>query len=199
MSNYPRDEFDAIEESSARHGVHRTSMEPQRRSLMPLMIFGVAALCVGLLAFFIMPKILTSTTTPLPAAVSSSSAVPEAANPPAEVPSEAPTPEPQVTAEPTPEPIPDSVVDKSAPVAIFNATGIPGLAAKYTGLVTADGWSVSQSANWAGQPQATSVIFYNGIEQKANAEEIGALLNIGSFVDTAELAIPLAVVLGPGA
>lgn len=196
MSKYPRDEFDAVEESSARHGVHRTSMGPQRRSLMPLMIFGIAVLCVGLLAFFIVPKVLNNTTPP-PAAVNSSSA--PAATPAAEIPTQAPTTAPEETPAPTTEPTPDSVVDKSAPVAIFNATGISGLAARYSGLVTADGWAVSQSANWAGQPQTTSVIFYNGAEQKANAEALGALLNIPTVVDTAELGVPLSVVLGPGA
>ncbi|MGO2542580.1 MAG: LytR C-terminal domain-containing protein [Specibacter sp.] len=196
MSKYPRDEFDAVEESSARHGVHRTSMGPQRRSLMPLMIVGIAVLCVGLLAFFIVPKVLNNTTTPQ-AAVNSSSA--PATTPAADIPTEAPTTAPEAAPEPTPEPTPDSVVDKSAPVAIFNATGISGLAARYSGLVTTDGWSVSQSSNWAGQPQTTSVIFYNGVEQKANADELGALLNIVTMVDTAELGIPLAVVLGPGA
>ncbi|MHA7305242.1 LytR C-terminal domain-containing protein [Arthrobacter sp. TMN-49] len=91
------------------------------------------------------------------------------------------------------------MVDKSVPVAIFNSAGVSGLASRYSGLVVAEGWTVSQSANWAGQPQATSVIFYSGIEQKANAESLSKALNIPGMVDTAELGIPLAVVLGPGA
>ncbi len=197
MSKYARDEFDAVEENSARHGVHRASIEPQRRSLMPLMIVGVVALCVGLLAFFIMPKVLDNDT-PMAAETTTATSAPASATPSAEAtPSEAPTTAPVET--PTPTPTPDSVVDKTTAVAIFNAVGTSGLAGRYSGLVINDGWSVSQSANWAGQPQATSVIYYDGIEQKANAEALSALLNIPTLVDTAELGLPLAVVLGPGA
>lgn len=164
---------------------------------MPLMIVGVVALCVGLLAFFIMPKVLDNDT-PMAAETTTATSAPASATPSAEAtPSEAPTTAPVET--PTPTPTPDSVVDKTTAVAIFNAVGTSGLAGRYSGLVINDGWSVSQSANWAGQPQATSVIYYDGIEQKANAEALSALLNIPTLVDTAELGLPLAVVLGPGA
>lgn len=201
MSNYPRDEFDAIEEHSARHGVHRSSLDPQRRSLMPLMVVGVVALCVGLLAFFIMPKFFTTTTTPPVAEVTqSSTAAPSTTAAPA-TPSAAPTTTPveTPTPTPTPEPTPTAVVDKTVPVAIYNAAGVSGLAATYAGRVQADGWMVSQSANWAGQPQATSVIFYSDVEQKGNAEALSALLGIPTLLETPELGVPLAVVLGPGA
>ncbi|SEE73569.1 LytR cell envelope-related transcriptional attenuator [Arthrobacter alpinus] len=198
MSKYARDEFDAVEENSARHGVHRSSLEPQRRSLMPLMIVGVAALCVGALAFFIMPKVLDNTAAPaLETAIASASVSPSA--PPSAEPTATQDPTTAPVETPTPTPTPDSVVNKATPVAIFNAVGTPGLAGRYSGLVINDGWSVSQSANWAGQAQTTSVIFYNGIEQKANAEALSALLNIPTVVDTADLGLPLAVVLGPGA
>ncbi len=203
MSNYPRDEFDAVEENSARYGVHRASTEPQARSLLPLMIVGVAALCIGLLAFFLIPKLSHNNTSPV-AVTSSAASTPSApqsagaaTTKPAETPTEGSTEE--ATPEPTVEPTSNSVVDKSTSVAVFNATGVDGLAAGYAGLITGDGWMVSQSANWAGQPQVASVIFYSDAAEKANAEELGALLNIPTQVQTAELGVPLAVVLGPGA
>ena len=200
MSNYPRDEFDAIEENSARHGVHRASIAPQRRSLMPLMVVGIVALCVGLLAFFVMPKMLNNTTTPPPAAVSeTTSAPPSTSSAPPTTPAPSATPSETPTPTPTAEPSPESVVDKSIPVAIYNATGLPGLAANYAGRVQADGWTVSQTANWNGQPQTVSVIFYSDIEQKANAEALGALLGFPAMTETAEFGVPLVVVLGPGA
>lgn len=198
MSNYPRDEFDAVEENSARHGVHRSSMEVRSRSLLPLMVVGVAALCVGLLAFFLLPKIANNTTPP-PAAQTSATAPATTAAPTTEAPSPTPEATPTQQPTPTPTPTPSSVVDKTVAVAVYNAAGISGLAAQYAGSITADGWTVSQQANWAGQPQPASVIFYNGIVQKANAEALSKLLNIPTLVDTAELGIPLAVVLGPGA
>lgn len=194
MSNYPRDEFDAVEENSARHGVHRSSMEVRSRSLLPLMVVGVAALCVGLLAFFIVPK-MTNTTTPPPAAQTSATAPATTVAP--EPTTEAPTPTQEET--PTPTPTPEAVADKTVPVSVFNATGISGLAAQYAGTIMADGWSVAQQSNWVGQPQGASVIFYSGAAQKVNAEALSKLLNIPALVDTAELGIPLAVVLGPGA
>ena len=42
------------------------------------------------------------------------------------------------------------------------------------------------------------MVFYNGPAQKANAEELGSLLGIGTLVDSAEFQMPLVVVLGPG-
>ncbi len=82
---------------------------------------------------------------------------------------------------------------------MLNASGVVGLAAKYGDMVTGAGWSVSQMANWAGAAQPSSVIFYQGAEQKATAEAVGALLGITRLTETADLQIPLAVVLGPGA
>lgn len=200
MTNYPRDEFDRVPENSARHGVHRASLEVATRSLMPLMIFGVAALCIGLLAFLIVPKISghDTATKPLAGQSSSAAATPTGGQPaksatPSVAPSTAPARTPSAT------PTPGAVVDKGIPVAIFNATGIGGLAAKYTGTVTANGWTVSQAANWAGAPQSVSSIIYSGPTQKANAQALGALLNITTLLDSAELGIPLTVVLGPGA
>lgn len=195
MSNYPRDEFDAVEENSARHGVHRSSMEVRSRSLLPLMVVGVAALCVGLLAFFFVPKM--TTTTPPPAAQTSATAPATTAAPEATTEAPTPTPTPEVT--PTPTPTPEAVADKTVAVSVFNATGISGLAAQYAGTIMADGWSVAQQSNWVGQPQSASVIFYNGATQLVNAKALSKLLNIPTLVDTAELGVPLAVVLGPGA
>ena len=88
---------------------------------------------------------------------------------------------------------------RPSPCQVFNASGIGGLAAKYSGIVSGAGWGVNQTANWQGMAQPSSVIFYNGPAQKANAEALGQLLGITRLVDTAELGIPLAVVLGPGA
>lgn len=192
MSNFPRDEFDRVPENSARHGVHRASLEAAPRSLVPLMIFGVAALCIGLVAFLVVPRLGAGNDNAAPPAVVKSQTT-AAVTPPA---SEAPTPTPSPT--PTPKPTPASQLDKTIPVAVFNAAGIGGLAAKYTGIITGDGWTVSQAANWSGQPQATSVIYYDGATQKDNAAALGTLLGITSLVDTADLGLPLAVVLGPG-
>ncbi|WP_287934213.1 LytR C-terminal domain-containing protein, partial [Arthrobacter sp.] len=64
---------------------------------------------------------------------------------------------------------------------------------------TSDGWTVSQTGNWNGAPQSVSSIIYSGPAQKANAEALGKLLNIATLLDSAEMGIPLTIVLGPGA
>jgi hypothetical protein len=201
MSTYPRDEFDKVPENSSRHGVHRTSIAPAGKNLLPLMAFGVLALLVGLVAFFVLPKAgVAPAAKQNPAAVATTGSAAASSPAPASAsPSASATPTATAaptTAAPT---VPAAVVDKSVPVQVFNASGISGLAAKYSSIISGAGWGVNQTANWNGAPQPSSVVFYNGPAQKANADSLATLLGIPRVVDTAELAIPLAVVLGPGA
>ncbi|WP_260680854.1 LytR C-terminal domain-containing protein [Arthrobacter sp. KBS0703] len=67
----------------------------------------------------------------------------------------------------------------------------------YKRQVQKDGWTLGQVSNWQGAPQQESVVFYSDAAQKANAEALGALLNITKLVETADLQAPVAVVLGP--
>ncbi|WP_427016471.1 LytR C-terminal domain-containing protein [Pseudarthrobacter sp. P1] len=200
MSTYPRDEFDKIPENSSRHGVHRTSIAPARNSLFPLMAFGVLALIVGLAAFFVLPRLgIGGSGNVPPAAVATTDTATTGAapteNPPA---SETPSVPASESASPGPTE-PPAAVDKSVPVQVFNASGISGLAAKYSGIISSAGWGVNQTANWTGAIQPSSVVFYSVPAQKANAEALAQLLGIPRTAELAELAIPLAVVLGPGA
>ncbi len=204
MSQYPRDEFDKVPENSSRQGVHRSSVEPVRRGLGPLIAFGIVALVIGALAFTVLPKLgfagasasTTAASSPAPAGPSSTAGQSASAAMTASSPATSSAPEtssaPATTAS-------APGVDKSTPVSVLNASGVAGLAAKYAAAVTAAGWSVSQTANWAGAAQPSSVIFYNGASQKGNADALGQLLGITRLIDTAELQVPLAVVVGPGA
>lgn len=197
MSNYPRDEFDNVPESSSRQGVHRSVMAEPSRSLWPIIAFAVAALLIGVLAFLLVPRLVGGTQNP---STTNSSAVSTKASPTpsATTPSAPATTPPPATSKPpvTPSAPP---LDKTQPVSVYNGSGISGLAARVAQQVRADGWTVPINANWSGIPQPSSVIFYNGAGQKTNAEALGKLLGIARLVDTAELGIPLAVVLGPGA
>lgn len=209
MSNYPQDEFDDVPENSARHGIHRTSSATAPRSLAPLIVFGVVALVIGILAFLIIPKMNDSKSlVEVPGAATSQSAEPSASATAAGEPSSAApspsavstTPAPTTPApSPTPSAEPAPVVNKTSPVSIFNATGISGLAAKYSGIVRTDGWTVGQAGNWTGGVQGASSIVYNGAAQKANAQALGTLLGIPTLIDSSEMGVPLAVILGPGA
>ena len=210
MTKYARDEFDRVPETSARQGVHRAVAASRRRSLAPILAAGCVALAIGLVAFLILPKLgfsagqaaavtaggsasasassspsATSTVSPSPTPTSPEPAGTEAAA----APSASPSTTPSATA---------AAVDKTQPVTIYNATTTAGLATRVGGTVTSDGWVLGETGNWGGVPQQTSVIFYSGIEQKDNAEALGALLGVDTLVDSAEFNMPLVVVLGPG-
>jgi cytoskeletal protein RodZ len=209
MTKYARDEFDRVPETSTRQGVHRAVAASRRRSLAPILAAGCVALAIGLVAFLILPKLgfsagqaaavtaggsasasassspsATSTVSPSPTPTS-----PEPAGTDAAAPAASPSATPSATA---------AAVDKTQPVTIYNATTTAGLATRVGGTVTSDGWVLGETGNWGGVPQQTSVIFYSGIEQKDNAEALGALLGVDTLVDSAEFNMPLVVVLGPG-
>jgi hypothetical protein len=204
MTKYARDEFDRIPETSSRQGVHRVASEPPPRRLGPILAVGVAALVVGLVAFMFLPKLgfseagnpLTmvagSMTSPSPSAEAPQSTAPSSPGPSA---SDSPS------GSPTPSESPDEDapgVDKSQPVAVYNGTETAGLAGRVGSTLTDAGWKLGPVGNWGGVPQQTSVIYYSGAGQKANAEALGELLKITALVDAAEFQMPLVVVLGPG-
>lgn len=209
MTKYARDEFDRVPETSARQGVHRAVAASRRRSLAPILAAGCVALAIGLVAFLILPKLgfsagqaaaVTAGASPSASASSSPSATstvspgptptsPEPAGTDAAAPAASPSATPSATA---------AAVDKTQPVTIYNATTTAGLATRVGGTVTSDGWVLGETGNWGGVPQQTSVIFYSGVEQKDNAEALGALLGVDTLVDSAEFNMPLVVVLGPG-
>lgn len=211
MTKYARDEFDRVPETSTRQGVHRAVAASRRRSLAPILAAGCVALAIGLVAFLILPKLgfsagqaaavtaggsasasassspsATSTMSPSPTPTSPEPAGTDAA---AAAPAASPSATPSATA---------AAVDKTQPVTIYNATTTAGLATRVGGTVTSDGWVLGETGNWGGVPQQTSVIFYSGVEQKDNAEALGALLGVDTLVDSAEFNMPLVVVLGPG-
>lgn len=213
MTKYARDEFDKVPETSSRQGVHRVASDAPRRRLGPILAVGVVALAIGLVAFLFLPKLgFVPTGTPLMAAgsaqespsASSSAEASQTASQGAE-PSADPTTTPSAsealptTGAQSTAPEDDApVVDKSQPVAVYNGTATAGLAGRVSSTVSADGWTLGPVGNWGGMPQQSSVIYYNGAEQKANAEALGELLNITSLVDSAEFQQPVVVVLGPG-
>jgi hypothetical protein len=224
MSNYPRDEFDRVPESSSRQGVHRARLEPPKSGGLALLItVGAIVLLIGAAAYFLFPSLGGAGDTETAATETSQQAEAGAAEGPADDGQPADTAEATdaseeavdndagttaagttATAEPTsgsrsPTPPPETAaVDKSTGVVVLNATGVPGLAGSVTNRLGTDGWAVTSTANWNGAAQPSSVIFYNGEEQLANAQALAAQLGIGRLVDTPALGQPLTVVLGPG-
>src|SRR6478609_3809349 len=88
--------------------------------------------------------------------------------------------------------------DQASNNAATSQAATTGLAGRVGSTVASAGWVLGPLGNWGGARQQTSVVFYNGPAQKANAEALGSLLGIGTLVDSAELKMPLVVVLGPG-
>ncbi|MEE9098489.1 LytR C-terminal domain-containing protein [Pseudarthrobacter phenanthrenivorans] len=204
MTRYARDEFDKVPEAASRQGVHRTASAPSRVRLWPILAVGVAALAIGLVSFLILPKLGFNTTAsqasasvesaPLAGTGSSSSPAPSATPSPSSVPSQSDVAAPEPSASATQQ----AVVDKTQPVAVYNAAGTAGLASRVGAAVQADGWRLGPVGNWSGAPQKSSVIFYAGPQQLVSAQALAALLNIPTVVNSTQFQIPLVVVLGPG-
>lgn len=198
MSQYPRDEFDKVPETSTRQGVHRERLIPARSSGIGLIItVGVLALLVGLAAYFVLPRLgIGAGSSASPAVSESSAPAPEPSQ--SQSPSASPTPSATPTPTPTPEPTPEApAADRTQPVVVLNASGVSGLGAGISARIGADGWTTAQVGNWAGMPMQTSVIFFNGEAQRANAEELAALLGIATITESPEFSL-VTVVAGPG-
>lgn len=211
MTNFARDEFDRVPEVSSRQGVHRAVSAPSRPRLWPILSVGIGALAVGLVAFLLLPQLgFQHALAPLsaaaagtsesasPAATPSASAAASAAasDPPSASPSEAASPSAVEPA--SSETIAPAAVDKSQPVTVFNGTLTAGLAGRVGATVKSDGWVLGEVANWQGSPQQQSVIFYSDAAHRANAEALGALLDIPTLVESTDFPTSVAVVLGPG-
>ncbi|NUT71214.1 LytR C-terminal domain-containing protein [Pseudarthrobacter sp. C4D7] len=211
MTRYARDEFDKVPEAASRQGVHRAASAPSRVRLWPILAVGVAALAIGLVSFLILPKLgfnatASQASASVEAAPLAATGTTPSAAPSASAPVGSPAPETSSEATQSTGPLPESAasptqppaVDRTQAVAVYNAAGTAGLAGRVGGTVQGDGWRLGQVGNWSGAPQKSSVIFYAGPQQLANAQELAALLNISSVVDSPEFQAPLVVVLGPG-
>ncbi|VXC43359.1 LytR cell envelope-related transcriptional attenuator [Arthrobacter sp. 9AX] len=210
MTRYARDEFDKVPESASRQGVHRTASAPASVRLWPILAVGIAALAIGLVSFLILPKLAFNTAgnqasvsqeaAPLATTGSTPSATPDATPSTTTQPSASTAPEASAEAEPAPAStaISPARINKAQAVAVYNATGMGGLAGRVGGTVQADGWMLGQVGNWAGAPQQTSTIFYSGAGQLASAQALAELLGIPTLVNSTEFQVPLVVVLGPG-
>jgi hypothetical protein len=210
MTNYARDEFDKVPETSSRQGVHRAAPAPSRARLWPILAVGVVALAVGVVSFLILPKLGFTGTEAQASASQEAAPLANSGGTPSATPSAEPTPsaapsassEPTPSAEAEPEPTASSqapvLLVKTQPVAVYNAAGTAGLASRVGGTIQADGWTLGQVGNWAGAPQQGSTIFYAGPDQLANARALAQLLGVSTLVSSTEFQGPLVVVLGPG-
>ncbi|WP_247827999.1 LytR C-terminal domain-containing protein [Arthrobacter antioxidans] len=206
MTDHPRDEFDRVPAASARQGVHRERLIPARSNgLAPKLAVGVLALLIGLGSFFLLPRLgfpggndggTSSSSSPEASATGGGAA----------------TAEPSGTASPGATSEPDGTAtggasasasdeadpaDRAQTVNVLNGTGAPGLASVAAGRLAGAGWTSALPGNWAGVPVDASVVFYNGEDQRADAEAVAEDLGITDLVESADVSPAISVVLGP--
>ncbi|MDN3481787.1 LytR C-terminal domain-containing protein [Arthrobacter sp. APC 3897] len=205
MSNYPRDEFDKVPETSSRQGVHRERLIPSRSSGLGLIItVGILALVLGVAAYFVLPRLGIGADDGGRAPAADSSATVQSPEPQASESGKgadpSASPAAASSAEPTPTPTPtptQDAADRSQPVVVLNGSGVGGLGSSVSDRLGADGWITAQVANWGGQPLQESIIYYGAEDQLPNAQELSQLLGIPAVVQSPEFTL-VTVVAGPG-
>ncbi|WP_104168758.1 LytR C-terminal domain-containing protein [Arthrobacter sp. SX1312] len=200
MTDHPRDEFDRVPASSARQGVHRERLITARSNGLALKIAaGVLALLVGLGSFFLLPRLgftgaadagVTPTSSPGASATSepSGTASAGATSGPGGTATDGASADASEGAD---------AADRAQTVNVLNGTGTPGLAAVAAGRLASAGWASALPGNWAGVPVDASVVFYNGEEQRTDAEAVAADLDIANLVESVGISPAISVVLGP--
>ncbi|GHG53810.1 hypothetical protein GCM10012320_24700 [Sinomonas cellulolyticus] len=201
MSMHPRDEFDDVPESPRRQGIHRTRGEAASdtaaqsgRGLRWILAAGVAALVIGALAFFVLPRLgLSSSPASADSPAAASATAPGSAEPSAA---------PSASASPS-APSPSSAssragADKALEVGVYNGSTTAGLGNRVATAARNAGWNVTAVANWAGTPVSSSVVYYKTAAQEASARALAADTGITTVLQAPALGLPLAVVVGPG-
>lgn len=178
MQDFPRDEFDEIDEATARRGVHRAAPQENgtsNRSLALMIALGLVSLLVGGVMFVLSPR-----TAGPQAQLASSSASAEASG--------------SVSASASPSP---SLDTSAVTVEVYNSGAPSGSAAQAAQVLTEAGYSVTQTANWQGAPVEESAAYY-ATGSSDQGRHIADLLGLPYFVQDYESAAGrVYLVLGP--
>lgn len=178
--SYPRDEFDEVDEKTARRGTYRAvNADPAKspKGAIPLVAAGVVGLLVGAAMYIYAPRTASPEYSAQKSASSSASARSSASATSASASASA-------TASATPSKT--GLVD-SISVGVFNASAPAGSASSAAALLS--NYIVNETANYTGAAPATSVVYYAEGYQ-AQAQSIAAALDI-SQVRQATSAVPM--------
>jgi len=139
-------------------------------SIVLPVLFALALVLVGFTGMWAWMRWGTGSNPP-PVAVTTRSSTPSP-TPPTTSASPTPTPSGSAThtASLTPTPTPthrhhasaSPTADRSAPVVVFNQTGVSGLAATFAGRLTQKGWHVTAVDNWVGTVPSSTVYYRPG-------------------------------------
>lgn len=178
--SYPRDEFDEVDEKTARRGTYRAvNADPAKspKGAIPLVAAGVVGLLVGAAMYIYAPRTASPEYSAQKSASSSASARSSASATSASA---------SASATASASPSKTGLVD-SISVGVFNASAPAGSASSAAALLS--NYTVNETANYTGAAPATSVIYYAEGYQ-AQAQSIAATLDI-SQVRQATSAVPM--------
>lgn len=178
--SYPRDEFDEVDEKTARRGTYRAvNADPAKspKGAIPLVAAGVVGLLVGAAMYIYAPRTASPEYSAQKSASSSASARSSASATSASA---------SASATASASPSKTGLVD-SISVGVFNASAPAGSASSAAALLS--NYTVNETANYTGAAPATSVVYY--VEgYQAQAQSIAAALDI-SQVRQATSAVPM--------
>lgn len=178
--SYPRDEFDEVDEKTARRGTYRAvNADPAKspKGAIPLVAAGVVGLLVGAAMYIYAPRTASPEYSAQKSASSSVSARSSASATSASA---------SASATASASPSKTGLVD-SISVGVFNASAPAGSASNAAALLS--NYTVNETANYTGAAPATSVVYYAEGYQ-AQAQSIAAALDI-SQVRQATSAVPM--------
>lgn len=178
--SYPRDEFDEVDEKTARRGTYRAvNADPAKspKGAIPLVAAGVVGLLVGAAMYIYAPRTASPEYSAQKSASSSASARSSASATSASA---------SASAAASASPSKTGLVD-SISVGVFNASAPAGSASSAAALLS--NYTVNETANYTGAAPATSVVYYAEGYQ-AQAQSIAAALDI-SQVRQATSAVPM--------
>ena len=178
--SYPRDEFDEVDEKTARRGTYRAvNADPAKspKGAIPLVAAGVVGLLVGAAMYIYAPRTASPEYSAQKSASSSASARSSACATSASA---------YASATASASPSKTGPVD-SISVGVFNASAPAGSASSAAALLS--NYTVNETANYTGAAPATSVVYYAEGYQ-AQAQSIAAALDI-SQVRQATSAVPM--------
>ena len=178
--SYPRDEFDEVDEKTARRGTYRAvNADPAKspKGAIPLVAAGVVGLLVGAAMYIYAPRTASPEYSAQKSASSSASTHSSASATSASA---------SASATASASPSKTALVD-SISVGVFNASAPAGSASNAAALLS--NYTVNETANYTGAAPATSVVYYAEGHQ-AQAQSIAAALDI-SQVRQATSAVPM--------
>lgn len=150
--SYPRDEFDEVDENTARRGTYRAvNADPAKspKGAIPLVAAGVVGLLIGGAMYVYAPR----TASPqYSASTAKSSSAPASASAKASASASATK----------------TGLAESISVAVYNAAAPAGSASRAAALLT--GYTINETANYTGVAPATSVVYYaEGYQSQAQS------------------------------